>query len=581
MRKKFVVVTVLGIFVAVAGESSAGIANTLHNLTPSGPGAMKNPDPVGLCRFCHTPHRAAQTLALWNRNLPAQAYDPYDSSTLTAAPEQPTGSSRLCLSCHDGTIALGNLLHAPGETISPIGTLQGRTLLGNDLTDDHPVSIVYDETLAVQNGELVSPGGLTGRVQLDREDRVQCTSCHDPHSDVFPKFLVMSIQNAELCVTCHSKNGWVGSSHATSSAQWNGAGEDPWPGLVFSTVAENACLNCHTPHSAPVPERLLVRTPDEDVCLTCHNGNVAGTDLGAQLAKPSHHPIIETSGIHDPPEDPSAMTRHVFCADCHNPHAVSSATAQAPDVSGKQQFVRGVDLGGTPIAQVQFAYEVCFKCHGLAQASNPRVIRLDNETNVRLEIHASNPSYHPVTAIGTNPDVRSLIPPLTETSRIYCHDCHNTDDAPNPAPDTALGPHGSTEEPILERQYPLHDFVDQSSAAYALCYKCHDEDDLEDVSAFEHKRHLQNADAPCVACHDPHGSRTNTHLINFLRFDENGTEVVRPLPVSPDVPDADEGRLEFIDTGSRQGTCYLRCHSENHCGRRYRGNDQAGDDPCE
>jgi len=421
---KCVVVIVLGIFVAVVGESSAGIANTLHNFTPSGPGTMKNPDPVGLCRFCHTPHRAAQTLALWNRALPAQTFDPYDSSTLTATPEQPTGSSRLCLSCHDGTIALGNLLHAPGETISPIGTLQGRALLGTDLTDDHPVSIVYDETLAAQNGELVSPGGLTGQVQLDREDRVQCTSCHDPHSDVLPKFLVTSIQNAELCVTCHSKTGWVGSSHATSSAQWNGTGEDPWPGLEFPTVAENACLNCHTPHSAAVPERLLVRTPDEDICLACHNGNVAGTDVEAQLGKPSHHPIIETSGIHDPPEDPLAMTRHAFCADCHNPHAVSSVTAQAPDVSGKQQFVRGVDLGGTPIAQAQFAYEVCFKCHGLAQASNPRVIRLDNETNVRLAGSTATTATTPTT-LRTPRRTRPSAPTVRRRSRSSSASTHS------------------------------------------------------------------------------------------------------------------------------------------------------------
>ncbi|MBW2289518.1 MAG: hypothetical protein JRG90_17060 [Deltaproteobacteria bacterium] len=567
--KSWIPAVVLGIALGIAVDSAADIVNTLHNFTPSGPGDMTNPDPVGLCRFCHTPHRAAQTLALWNRDLPAQAYDPYDSSTLTVTPEQPTGASRLCLSCHDGTVALGNLLHAPGENISPIGTLQGRTLLGTDLTDDHPVSFIYDEGLAVQNGELVSPGALNGPVQLDRESRVQCTSCHDPHSDVYPKFLVASIQNADLCVTCHTKNGWVGSSHATSTAQWDGSGEDPWPGLEFDTVAENGCLNCHTPHSAPIPERLMVRSPIETVCLVCHNGNVAGTDVLGQLVKPEHHPVIETSGIHDPPEDPVMMTRHVFCADCHNPHAVSSTTAQAPDVSGKQEFVRGVDLGGVPIAEAQFAYEVCFKCHGLAQASSPRVIRLDNETNVRLETHPTNPSYHPVTAIGTNPDVRSLIPPLTETSRIYCHDCHNTDDAPNPGPDTALGPHGSMEHPILERSYPLHDFVNQSSAAYALCYKCHDEDDLEDVSAFEHQKHLQNADAPCVACHDPHGSRINTHLINFLRFDENGTEVVRPSNQT--------GRLEFIDNGNRRGTCYLLCHGEEHCPKSYVGNDKDRD----
>jgi len=551
---------------AGAGAASADIVNTLHNLTPTGPGVVKNPDPVGLCRFCHTPHRAAQTIGLWNRNLPAQAYDVYDSTTIVADIGQPTGASRLCLSCHDGTIAVGDVLHAPGETIAPLPPLQGRTLLGTDLRDDHPISFIFDESVASNNGELVSPSALVGPVQLDAGGRLQCTSCHNPHSDTFPKFLVTTLQNAALCVTCHQKRGWSGSTHETSDAQWNGSGEDPWPGLAFPTVAENACLNCHTPHAAPQPLRLLVRTPDERTCLTCHNGNVALTDVETQLLKPNHHPIEETSGIHDPTEDPLIMQRHVFCADCHNPHAVTSQTGTPPTVPGVQLHVRGVDLSGNPIPEAAFAYEICFKCHGLDEALSPRVIRQDHVTNVRLEIHAANPSYHPVTAVGTNPGAITIRPPLTASSQIYCHDCHNTDDKPSPGPTTAFGPHGSIHEPILERAYPLVDFVQESPAAYALCYKCHNREILEDDANFEHKKHLQNADAPCAACHDPHGSRTSTHLINFLRFDEIGREVVRPSNST--------GRLEYNDMGNGRGECYLQCHGEDHCPRSYDGPDK-------
>jgi predicted CXXCH cytochrome family protein len=566
MRRRLAALLVCAALGVMPSEAHADISNTLHNLTPGGPGIVKNPDRVGMCRFCHTPHRAAQTLALWNRGLPDQTYDLYESSTLEATPEQPTGSSRLCLSCHDGTIALGNVLHAPGQTIAPLGPLEGRVLLGTDLSDDHPISFVFDEDLALRNGELASPFTLLGPVHLDDEGRVQCTTCHDPHEDAFPKFLVTTIENGELCISCHLKNGWSISSHANSLAQWNGNDEDPWPGSPYPTVAQNACLSCHMPHSAPYPERLLRREPEQEVCLPCHGGNVALSDVVSQLAKPSHHPVVETSGIHDPPENPLAMDRHVSCMDCHNPHAVDSAVAQAPDVSGRQRNVRGVDLSGTPIPQAQFAYEVCFKCHGLLETASPRVIRLDNTTNVRLEIHATNPSFHPVAAVGTNPNVVSLIPPLLPSSRIYCHDCHNTDEAPAPGPNTALGPHGSIQGPILEREYPLYDFVQQSSAIYALCYKCHDEVRLEDDSAFEHKNHLQNADAPCVACHDPHGSRTNTHLINFLRFDENGTEVVRPS--------ISTGLLQFNDLGLGRGECYLTCHDVDHCPRSYDGPDK-------
>jgi predicted CXXCH cytochrome family protein len=283
---------VAAMFLSLASLSArADIANTLHNLTPSGPGSVKNPDPVGMCRFCHTPHRAGQTTALWNRDLPNAMYDIYQSTTLEALPGQPTGTSRLCLSCHDGTLALGNVLHTGSEAVAPLGPLTGRVLLDTDLSDDHPISFVFDEALATVNGELVSPSTLTGPVSLDETGQVQCTSCHDPHSDLFPKFLVMSIESAALCVTCHDKRGWTDASHATSAATWTGFGEDPWPESSFSTVAQNGCLSCHDPHSAAHPERLLRRDPEEQVCLVCHAGNVAQTDVEMQLLKISAHPV--------------------------------------------------------------------------------------------------------------------------------------------------------------------------------------------------------------------------------------------------------------------------------------------------
>jgi predicted CXXCH cytochrome family protein len=558
----------LALALVVAGANAAGdIANTPHNFTPSGPGTIKNSSDVGLCVYCHTPHRAAQTRALWNRNLSAAAYDPYRSSTLRAHIGQPTGSSRLCLSCHDGTIALGNVLFAPGQPIDPLPPLQGRARVGTDLFDDHPVSFVFDDALAAANGELNSPTALTGAIRLDRNGELQCTTCHDPHQDANPKFLVTSNRDAALCVACHAKRGWTVSSHASSSAVWNGQGVDPWPGSAFRSVRENGCLSCHDPHSAAHPERLLARSPTEQVCLTCHNGNVARTRVDAQLLKPEHHPVVETSGIHDPAEDPRAMSRHAFCADCHNPHAVSATTAQAPDVAGMQRFVKGLDITGTPIPEAHFAYEACFRCHGVAQQSTPRVVRLDHETNVRLETQPGNLSFHPITAVGTNPSAQTLRPPLTPSSRIYCHDCHNTDDAVRPGPATARGPHGSAHAPILERSYSLADPTPFDTATYAMCFKCHDYSVLRDDAAFPHKKHLENADAPCAACHDPHGSRSSTHLINFLSFDANGAQVV--------TPSRSTGRLEFQDLGNGEGRCYLMCHGEDHCPREYQGPDKS------
>src|ERR1043166_8158441 len=95
---------------SVAFGQSASIVNTRHNLSVSGPGPIKSTNEQQICIFCHTPHNAAPIQPLWNRNLPVTAYIPYSSNSLQAKPGQPTGSSKLCLSCHDGTIALSSVL---------------------------------------------------------------------------------------------------------------------------------------------------------------------------------------------------------------------------------------------------------------------------------------------------------------------------------------------------------------------------------------------------------------------------------------------------------------------------------------
>ena len=85
------------------------IAHTAHNLSPSGRGQIRENRAAGVCIFCHTPHNARPTRSLWNRELPGITYRLYESSTLKAQVTQPTGSSRLCLSCHDGILALSEV----------------------------------------------------------------------------------------------------------------------------------------------------------------------------------------------------------------------------------------------------------------------------------------------------------------------------------------------------------------------------------------------------------------------------------------------------------------------------------------
>jgi len=557
----------IGLALLVAGSvlipgpvSSGSILDTKHNLSISGPGPVKATTEEEICVFCHTPHNGRRDIPyLWNKSDTATSYTPYQSSTLHATVGQPTGASKLCLSCHDGTIALGALLTRPAE-IPFVGGVRfipdGRAKLGTDLSDDHPVSLVYDGALATSNLELKDPLTLPAPVRLDQNKELQCTACHDSHDNSNGKFLVMTNQYSGLCTTCHSKDGWTLTSHSTSTKTWNGAGANPWPNSTYTTVAENACGNCHVPHSAGGHQRLMNYAIEEDNCLACHTGNVASKNIGAELTKSRGHFVQNYMGQHDPAENfvLGAAPKHVECADCHNAHQSNvTPSPGVPMVSGSLAGVSGIDAAGQAIKYAQYEQEICYKCHGDNNVSSSlSITRQIAQLNTRLEFDPGNPSFHPVAAIGVNQNVPSLLSPYTTLSRIACTDCHNNDDVSGPK-----GPHGSNNAYLLAKNYTTADNTVESPLTYELCYTCHSRASLLANQSFKaHSSHIVTYQAPCSACHDAHGvSNTqgnavnNAHLINF------DVNIVQPDSL---------GRLYFEKIGPGSGKCYLNCHGAIH-----------------
>src|SRR5690606_27813676 len=120
----------------------------------------------------------------WNHEVTDKTYQLYNSPTLDATMSQPGGASRLCLSCHDGTVAVDSYGGNPGEMF-----LGGDLAIGADeLTDDHPVSFDYTDALAALDGELFAPSStvtpLGGTIADDLlfNDSLECASCHDVHN---------------------------------------------------------------------------------------------------------------------------------------------------------------------------------------------------------------------------------------------------------------------------------------------------------------------------------------------------------------------------------------------------------------
>ncbi|NDY41418.1 cytochrome C [Dissulfurirhabdus thermomarina] len=524
-----VVLLALGALLAAAGPAPGGdVVHSPHNLSASGGGGLhdlKAPEEKRVCIFCHTPHHATHVTPLWSRELSTRVYDLYRSSTLKAAPGQPTGASRLCLSCHDGTIALGQLNGS--YTISTLGPIPpGPTNLDDpehSLRDDHPISFAYTPDLALGN-ELADPSLLPARGIKLEGGRLECTACHDPHDNRYGRFLVMDDTDSRLCIQCHEKTGWDQSLHPHP--------QDALAAPVF-------CEACHAPHNADQPVRLLRGVTEQATCLArCHNGSGNGTDVsglfGAAVA--SSHPLDYAEGIHDAAEDPLAAPKHVECADCHNGHRVKDQAAVPPAVEGALVGVSGVDITGSVVAEASREYEVCFRCHAdNSFVSSTAVPRALQEVNERLRFDPANPSYHPVAAMGRGTNVPSLRPEYTTSSLIYCTDCHNSDQSAKAGGAGPDGPHGSNFRHILIARYEADTYpLPYSEGDYALCFRCHDPAVLLGPgSAFpKHGLHVVSRGVPCSVCHDPHGvpvadgatPRANAHLVNFdTRFVPFGT----------------------------------------------------------
>ncbi len=536
----FIVVAALG-FANALVHAQQSIVDTPHNLSAGSIGNIRASFEEQVCIFCHTPHNASPIQPLWNRYLPVAAYSVYASNSLDANPGQPTGASKMCLSCHDGTIAVGSVISrdqiiqmAGGITTLPPGSSN----LGTDLSDDHPISFVYDTSLLPNNPTLTDPNLLPPEVALDVNREVQCTTCHDAHDNSFGDFLVRDNTDSALCYTCHQMP-------------------------ITPIPTHNECSSCHQPHTSPSGPYLLIADGVTNTCLTCHNYRLGGGEnIQTDIEKFSAHNIDRSLFLANP-SDPSHG--QVSCTDCHDPHSMMPGSARAPSIHPSLGQVSGVNASGARVPKASAEYEVCFKCHGdNAAITSSYVPRQITQTNTRLEFSPSAISSHPVVGPGQNPDVPSLKPGWSESSVMHCSDCHGSDTSKLAGGAGPNGVHGSNEEPLLIARYETADYTPESASAYALCYTCHWRDGKDGIlsdRSFPHSIHLDD-NISCSTCHDAHGISSsqgnfvnNSHLINF------DTSIV--------FPDTITGLLKYETLGRFAGQCSVNCHGENHSQKGY------------
>lgn len=246
---------------AQAATPGAGLFNTRHDFAQQakymatqtdGAGGL-NPitNSVGLCSYCHTPHSAISTSLLWNHNLSAATFT-WDETATTGGTEYATitpaykGPSVKCLSCHDGSVAIGDVaLYMEDPNVWNTYKITGGAQMGakngvaGAMGGNHPIAMPYPFGQAANtyntkttgsavvltefvaapentNGTKVKLYNQTGSTIVaggsGTSSGIECSSCHDVHNkqsveDLFLRGKIAGSKAADgyLCLQCHIK----------------------------------------------------------------------------------------------------------------------------------------------------------------------------------------------------------------------------------------------------------------------------------------------------------------------------------------------------------------------------------------
>lgn len=221
--------------------AAAGVVASKHNMLKYNETGLSADSQGRVCAFCHTPHHAlagtqmANYMPLWSHELPTESYKAYDTTTLKVGSESLKGVTILCMSCHDGVVAVdqhyGSTPDASHVTTENnwLGAAVGKHDAAGriDLSNDHPVGFSYQSALDTHPGDLNSkdtpfPGSATntsGTAKkisdvLTNGDFFTCASCHDVHNkdnvgnslDTSKNYFLYADQKDSIfCTVCHKK----------------------------------------------------------------------------------------------------------------------------------------------------------------------------------------------------------------------------------------------------------------------------------------------------------------------------------------------------------------------------------------
>lgn len=457
------------------------VLNTKHNFSPSYAPDLPSSATRTVtgtsseaCVYCHTPHgdpkREDPVLSpgrgdaafpaqafLWNhKDSAVPSYTMYNSSSMdatVAAGTQVGPASKMCLSCHDGTVAVGSveiaMIVGTGVLLNPnIGsatitdTTTGKNsniggVGGSDLSNDHPISFQYSDAVAAADGELVSPSNSGGDIGVRVGRGVLNYNTENSLTD--PKAPVAV--GTRKAVPLEKQHTFDGTTVATIDVTQGGTVE---------------CTTCHDPHIRSVDNsenikflrlhRFQKGVVGQDVgsnfeistdinCLACHRkaGWSQSVHATSEVAYSSTGTATSDREFPD-----NVRVWEASCLNCHDAHTVS----------GGRYLLRESISGGDSSALKTYSgaensaiEETCYQCHDgtsnviqTAQGNIKTLMNFTGHDSVDLpsETHAIQKTgvtvddagslTHKVVASGNSVETQTQL----QTNRhAECSDCHN------------------------------------------------------------------------------------------------------------------------------------------------------------
>lgn len=249
-----------------------GLKGTDHDFTKAG---MANAS-IGLCTYCHTPHKASSTLLLWNKTMSTNTFK-WDVAATTAGTALPgfngtsySGPSAKCLACHDGTVAIGDIGWFAG------GSRTGSAaLLAEDMKGADPRFVMGND------GKLGADSARGWNTVSTNTTKVAAanaagTAVH-PVAIPYPLNGAPNVYNGSTTGARLATNDFVADPTANNIRLYADVGGGSIVGKVIPGQTGIECSSCHDVHNKAATDKYFLRgkmvgstVADGYICAQCH-----------------------------------------------------------------------------------------------------------------------------------------------------------------------------------------------------------------------------------------------------------------------------------------------------------------------